>query len=281
VRDRRALGVDRRPSTLSFAVGVTIHPTAQVSPRAALAEGVSVGPLCVVGDDVELGAGTRLVASCVVLGPARLGEHNSVFPYAVLGADPQDRSYAGEATTLEIGSDNVFREHVTVHRGTTKDQGTTRIGSRCLFMAGAHVAHDVVIGDGVTLANGTLLGGHVRVESFVTTGGRAAVAPFVRLGESSFVAAGAMVESDIPPFVIAAGDRATVRALNRVGLRRREVPPDSQRALSRAFRIIFRSDAPRSESLRAAREELAADPYVARLLDFLTSAPSAVRRCAK
>jgi UDP-N-acetylglucosamine acyltransferase len=264
-------------------VGVTIHPTAEVSPLAVLGEGVSVGPLCVVGDHVEFGAGTRLIASCVVLGPARLGEDNVIFPYAVLGADPQDRSYAGEATTLEIGSHNVFREHVTVHRGTTKDLGTTRIGSRCLFMVGAHVAHDVVIGDGVTLANGTLLGGHVRVESFVTTGGRAAVAPFVRLGEGSFVAAGAMVESDVPPFVISAGDRATVRALNRVGLRRREVPEASQRALSRAFRIIFRSGMPRSESLRAAREELAADSYVTRLVDFLAAAeaaPAAVRRCA-
>jgi UDP-N-acetylglucosamine acyltransferase len=250
-------------------VGPEIHPTAVVSPRARLADGVSVGPLAVVGDDVELGTGTRLLCSSVVLGPARLGEHNLVYPYAVLGADPQDRSYGGEATTLEVGSFNVFREHTTVHRGTTKDKETTRIGSRCLFMVGVHVAHDVVIGDGVTLANGTLLGGHVRVESFVTAGGRAAVAPFVRLGESSFVAAGAMVEYDVPPFVIAAGDRATVRALNRVGMRRREVPEASQRALSRAFRIVFRSGLVRSESLAVARSEIAGDPYATRLLDFL------------
>jgi UDP-N-acetylglucosamine acyltransferase len=256
-------------------VTVEIHPSASVSSRARLSPGVSVGPFCVVGDEVELGPGTRLVASCVVLGPARLGEHNVIFPYAVLGAEPQDRSYAGEATTLEIGSHNVFREHVTVHRGTTKDRGITRIGSCCLFMVASHVAHDVVIGDHVTLANGTLLGGHVQVESFVTTGGHAAIAPFVRLGESAFVAAGAMVETDVPPYLIAAGDRATVRALNRVGLRRRGIPESSQRALARAFRMLFRSRIPRAQALPAARSELSNDPHVAHLLDFLSASEQA------
>jgi UDP-N-acetylglucosamine acyltransferase len=246
-----------------------IHPTARVSPKARLAEDVTIGPFCVVGDDVEIGRGARLVASCIVLGPTRIGEHNTIYPYAVLGAEPQDRSYAGEATRLEVGDHNVFREHVTVHRGTMKDRAVTTIGSQCLFMVGTHIAHDAVIGDSVTLANGTLLGGHVHVESFVTTGGRAAIAPFVRLGESSFVAAGAMVESDVPPFVIAAGDRATVRALNRVGLSRRGVPEDSQRALARAFRMVFRSGAPRSQSLPTVRQELGESPYVRRLVDFL------------
>src|SRR5258706_16029460 len=112
---------------------VEVHPSAHVSPRARLADGVVVGPLCVVGDEVELGAGTRLLASSVVLGPTRVGEANVVFPYAVIGAEPQDRSHAGQATSLEIGHRNVFREHVTVHRGTMKDSGTTQIGSDGLF----------------------------------------------------------------------------------------------------------------------------------------------------
>jgi len=247
-----------------------VHPTAVVSPGAILGEGVIVGPLCVVGDGVEIGEGTRLVASCAIFGPTRLGRDNVVYPYAVLGAEPQDRSHGGEVTSLVVGDRNVFREHVTLHRGTAKDEGSTRIGSDCLFMVGVHAAHDVVVGDHATLANGTLLAGHVRVENRVTMGGRAAVAPFVRVGEGSFVAAGAMVETDVPPFVIVAGDRARVRALNRVGLRRTGVPDSSRRALARAFRVLFRRAAPRAESLGIVKQELGADPYVDKLVGFLS-----------
>lgn len=248
---------------------IEIHPTAVVSPRAKLADGVVVGPLCIVGDDVELGPHCQLLGSCTLIGPMRMGASNVVHPYAVLGGDPQDRTHAGEPTRLDIGARNVFREHVTVHRGTAKDRGATIIGSDGLFMASSHVAHDVLVGDGVTLANGTLLGGHVVVGDRVTTGGRAAVAPFVRIGEGAFVAAGAMVEIDVPPFVIVAGDRARVRALNRVGLRRQGVPDGSRRALAAAFRTLFAKASPRSESLRAVPAELARDPYVQKLVSFL------------
>jgi len=248
---------------------IDVHPTAVVSLRAQLADGVVVGPLAVVGDDVELGAGCKLLGSCTVLGPTRMGESNIVHAYTVLGGDPQDRTHAGEATRLEIGARNVFREQVTVHRGTAKDRGTTLIGSDGLFMAGAHIAHDVIIGDGVTLANATLLGGHVVVGDRVTTGGRVAIAPFVRIGEGAFIAAGAMVEIDVPPFVIVAGDRARIRALNRVGLCRQGVPDGSRRALAAAFRTIFAKAALRSESIRAVPEHVARDPYVQKLVDFL------------
>lgn len=247
---------------------IEVHPTAVVSPRAKLADGVVVGPLCVVGDDVELGPDCQLLAACTLLGHTRMGASNVVHPYAVLGGDPQDRSHAGETTRLEIGARNVFREHVTVHRGTAKDRGTTVIASDCLFMAGSHIAHDAVVGEGVTLANGTLLGGHVVVGDRVTTGGRAAIAPFVRIGEGAFIAAGAMVEIDVPPFVIVAGDRARIRALNRVGLCRQGVPDGSRRALAAAFRTLF-AKSPRSESIRAIPEELTRDPYVQKLVGFL------------
>src|SRR5882724_11320698 len=246
-----------------------VHPTAVVSAGATMADGVSIGPLCVVGGDVELGRGTRLVASAVVLGPARVGADNVVHPFAVLGGEPQDRSHAGQATCLVVGDRNVFREHVTVHRGTTKDRGMTTIGSDCLLMVGVHVAHDVVVGDAVTLANDTLLAGHVWIESRVTTGGRAAIAPFVRVGEGAFLAAGAMVETDVPPFTIVAGDRARVRALNRVGLRRTGVPDASRRALAKAFRVLFLRAIPRIESLRALDDDVAKDPYVQKLVGFL------------
>jgi UDP-N-acetylglucosamine acyltransferase len=245
-----------------------VHPSAIVDPEARLADGVVVGPLCVVGAGVVLGEGTELVAHAVVLGPACFGRGNRVFPFAVLGAAPQDRSFGGEPTRLDVGDENVFREHVTVHRGTVKGGGLTRIGSRCLLMAGAHVAHDAAVGDDVILTNSTSLGGHVVVEDRVVCGGHVAIAPFVRLGALSFLAGGAMVERDVPPYVIAAGDRARVRALNRVGLARAGVPPRSLAALKRAFSLLYRSGRP----LREAAQDLAGtaeDPHVRRLVTFL------------
>jgi UDP-N-acetylglucosamine acyltransferase len=253
-------------------VSPNIHPTAVVSPNADVSTDATVGPFSIVGDGVVIGAATRLIGHCVVLGPASLGQGNVVFPFAVIGSEPQDRSYAGEATGLQIGDHNVFREHVTVHRGTEKGKGLTRVGSHCLVMSGAHIAHDADVGDHVTLVNATLLGGHVTLESYVTTGGQAAIAPFVRVGESAFIAAGAMVERDVPPFVIAQGDRARVRALNRVGLGRRAVPETSRRALEKAFRKLFRGNGVRSKAVEAVAQELGEDPYVAKLVGFLKRA---------
>jgi UDP-N-acetylglucosamine acyltransferase len=256
-------------------VSATIHPSAQVSPKAEIADGVTVGPYCTVGDNVRIGAGTRLLGHAAVLGPTILGEGNTVHPFAVLGGDPQDRSYAGEPTRLEIGDSNVFREHVTVNRGTVKGGGVTRIGSHCLFMAASHIAHDVQVGNDVTFANATLLGGHVTIEDHVTTGGHAGIAPFVCVGESAFVAAGSMVERGVPPFVIVQGDRARVRALNRVGLGRRAVPEASRQALEKAFRKLFRDSGVRSEAVEAVAAEFGGDPYVAKLVAFLKRAPFA------
>src|SRR5262249_13787968 len=153
---------------------------------------------------------------------------NRIFPYATLGAPPQDKSHAGEATELVLGDDNVIREQATLHRGTAKGGGITRVGSRCLLMVGAHVAHDCELADDVVLTNLATLGGHVRVLANAVLGGHVAIAPFVRVGRGAFVAGGACVERDVPPFVIAAGDRARVRALNRVGLARMAVPDASR-----------------------------------------------------
>ncbi len=242
--------------------GASISSEARVDPSAEL------GPFVVIGAGVEIGPGCRLAASCVLEGPLVLGANNRVSSFAVLGAPPQDRSYAGEPTRLVIGEGNDFREHVTVHRGTAKDRALTRIGAGGLFMAGAHVAHDCDVGDHVTLANGTLLGGHVTLEEHVVTGGRVAIAPKVRIGAGAFLAAGAMVERDVPPFVIAAGDRARVRALNLVGLERMGVPPSSRDALERAFRHLYHSGRPLAEARATVDPALAADPYVARLLAF-------------
>jgi len=246
-----------------------IHPTAVVDRGAELDDDVRVGPYCVVGAGVRIGKATHLIAHVTVLGPSDLGARNQVFPFSVLGAAPQDRGYRGEPTRLSIGDDNVIREHVTVHRGTTKQHGVTRVGSDTMLMVGVHVAHDVTVEDHVTLTNATMLGGHVHVGAWAATGGGVAVAPFVRIGESAFLAGGAMVERDVPPFLIAAGDRATVRAVNRVGLIRRGVPEASRAAVKRAFRMLYRSAETRAQALSLVERELGGDPWVARLVRFI------------
>jgi len=253
--------------------GAFIHPSAVVDPGARLGESVVIGPLCYVGAGVEVGDGTELVAQATLLGPCRLGANNRIYPHATLGAAPQDRSWEGEPTELVVGDDNVFREGVTVNRGTTKGGGVTRVGSRCLVMAFAHVAHDCSLADHVTLTNQTSLGGHVAIGERAVVGGHVAIAPFVRVGELSFAAGGAMIERDVPPFVVVAGDRARVRALNQVGLERASVPEESRAGLERAFRMLFRSKVPIAVAARAVFSEYGNDPYVGRLLEFMRITP--------
>jgi UDP-N-acetylglucosamine acyltransferase len=249
-----------------------LHPTAIIDPKARLHDGVRVGPLCTVGADVEIGPETHLLAHVSIQGPTRLGARNVVHPFAALGGDPQHRDHQDERTWLHVGDDNVVREHVTIHRGTVAGGGVTRVGHGCLLMAGAHVAHDASLGDRVTLTNGTLLGGHVQLGDWVVAAGHVAVAPFVRVGESSFLAGNAMIERDVPPFLIAAGDRATLRAVNRVGLQRRSVPEPSLAAIRQAFHRLF-SLAGSRELLERESDQMRRDAFVARLLDFL-QAPS-------
>jgi UDP-N-acetylglucosamine acyltransferase len=248
-----------------------IHPAAIVSPSADVGEGVEIGPFAVIEDGVVLGAGTRIEAHAMVRRGSSLGVNNVVHPFAVLGGEPQDRRHAGEATSLTIGDGNVFREHVTVHKGTEHGGGVTRIGSHGLFMVSAHVAHDAQIGDAVILANATLLGGHVTLGDRVVTGGGVALAPFVRVGERAFLAGGAMVERDVPPFVIAAGDRARVRALNKVGLRRSGVPETSIARLEAAFVAIFRKG-PRAVAAALLGDD--EDAFVRALATAVLAAPS-------
>lgn len=250
-------------------MSATIHPTAVVDDGASLDDSVRIGPFCHVGAGVELGPETELVSHVTILGPTRMGVRNRVFPYAAIGTPPQDRSYDGEATRVVIGDDNEIREQVTIHRGTVKGGGNTRIGSRCLLMVGAHIAHDCAIGDDVTLANLASLAGHVSIAEGSVFGGHVAVAPFTRIGRYSFLAGGARVERDVPPFVTVAGDRARVRALNTVGLRRNGVPEASREMLVRAFRAIYASSGTRAEGRKVAADEWGTDPYVSELLEFL------------
>lgn len=248
----------------------TVHPSAVVGPRAELASDVVVGPYAIIEGMAVLSKGCVVHAHAVVRGTTRLGARNVVYPFAVIGTPAQLKgdpgADAGAEGRVEAGDDNTFREHVTVHAGT--EGRTTRIGSGNLFMVGAHVAHDAVVGSQCVLSNGTQLAGHSVVEDWVTFGGLSGVTQFVRVGESAFVAATAACERDVPPFVIVQGDRARVRGLNLVGLRRRRVPEASIRSLQRVFRLVWCSKVPRSEVLRTLQTE--DDPYVCRLVSWLS-----------
>jgi UDP-N-acetylglucosamine acyltransferase len=243
-----------------------IHPTASVDPAARLAEDVEVGPYAIVGPQVVLGRGCRVHAHAVIDGCVRAGERNVFHAFSVVGGTPQDRRYNGGDAPVELGDDNVVREHVTVHGGTRGR--ATRIRTGNLLMVGCHVAHDVDLGSHCVVANGVQLAGHAVVEDYATFGGLSAVAQFVCVGEGAFVAGGAMCERDVPPFVIVQGDRARVRALNVVGLRRRGVPAEAISALRAAFRAVYvRRDArPRAEILSELAETTTNDPWVMRFV---------------
>ncbi|MDP9001962.1 MAG: acyl-ACP--UDP-N-acetylglucosamine O-acyltransferase [Myxococcota bacterium] len=241
-----------------------VHPSAIIDPRAELAEDVVVGPYAIVEGEATLSGGCVLHAHAMVRGPVSLGPGNVIYPFAVIGGDPQAKRYAGGPARLTVGERNLFREHVTVHGGT--DERSTCIGASNLFMVGSHVAHDVVVGSHCVVANGAQLAGHAVVEDWVTFGGLSGVTQFVRVGESAFVAATAACERDVPPFVVVQGDRARVRALNVVGLRRRGIPDASIRALQRAVRTLWLSRRTRAHALRELEGEAESDVWVRRLV---------------
>jgi UDP-N-acetylglucosamine acyltransferase len=218
-----------------------IADTACVDPRADLADDVEIGPYCVIGPEVRIGRGTRLLSHVCISGNTTLGEHNVIHPFAVLGGDPQDVSYRGTPTRVEIGDHNVIRENVTVNRATEKEDGLTRVGSHCFFMAGAHVAHDCKVGDRVTIANGTMLGGHVHVESFAGISGGVAVHHYVTVGTYSFVGGQSRIYHDVPRFMLVDGNPSKVRCINIVGLKRNGITSEGIDSLHEAHRLIYRA----------------------------------------
>ena len=200
-----------------------IDSRAVISPQAEIAADVQIGPFTVIGPDVVIGAG------------------NKIFQFASLGDAPQDKKYKGEPTRLEIGDRNVFRESVTVNRGTTHDKGVTRIGNDNLLMAYSHVAHDCHLGDQIVMANCATLGGHVELGDWVTMGGLSAVHQYTKVGAHCFIAHNAMVTRDVPPYVLAVGRPAAPHSVNSVGLQRRGFTPEQILNIRRAYRTLYRS----------------------------------------
>jgi UDP-N-acetylglucosamine acyltransferase len=246
-----------------------IADTACVDPRAELADDVEIGPYCVIGPDVKIGRGTRLIAHVCVLGVTTLGEHNVVYPFSVLGGDPQDVSYHGTATRVEIGDHNLIRESVTINRGSEKEDGLTSIGNHNFLMAAAHIAHDCKLGDHITIANGSLMAGHVHVESHANISGGVAVHHYVTIGGYSFIGGQSRIVHDVPRYMLVDGNPSRVRCINIVGLRRNGISTAGIESLHEAHRLVFRA----KMSVRHAAEILESHghmtPEIQSLLEFL------------
>jgi UDP-N-acetylglucosamine acyltransferase len=255
-----------------------IDARAVVSPQARLAPDVSVGPFTVIGPGVEVGARTVIGPHAVINGPTTMGEDNRVFQFASIGDAPQDKKYAGEPTRLEIGARNVFRENCTVNRGTTHDHGVTRVGDDNLFMAYSHVAHDCVIGNNIVFANCASLGGHVEIGDWVILGGLTAVHQFSKIGAHAFLAGGAIVRGDVPPYVMVAGNPAAPHAVNSEGLRRRGFSEDQIRAIRDAYRIVYRSDLKLADALARLEPQARERSELRAFVDFIQASTRSIVR---
>ncbi len=258
---------------------MTIHSTAIVSPAAELHPSVIVGPFSVIEEGVRIGAGTTVASHVRISGPTSIGENNSVDSFAALGGAPQDLGYKGEATELVIGDNNLIREYASIHRGTVKGGGVTRIASNCMIMAYAHIGHDCVIGNHVIIVNAAHLSGHTEVADRATVGGLTGTHQFSRIGTFAFIGGGSAVSKDVPPYAMVTGERGQMRisGLNKVGLRRNGVSREIISKIDAAYRIIFHSpELLHNEALALAEQEVGGCAEVDGLLEFIRSSKRGV-----
>jgi UDP-N-acetylglucosamine acyltransferase len=246
-----------------------IHPTAIVAPGAMLAEDVVIGPYCVVGDSAELGPRVTLRSHAVVDGRTTIGEGTHLFPFASIGLEPQDLKYRGERSQLVIGRNNTIREYVTMNPGTEGGGTITRIGDNCLFMVGAHVAHDCQIGHYVVMANNATLAGHVIVEDYAVLGGLCAVHQYVRIGRHAMIGGMSGVERDVIPYGQVMGDRARLCGLNIIGMQRRGFSREDVQGLRNAYQFLFSSDGTFSDRVNETAERFGGVRPVEDIIEFI------------
>jgi len=254
-----------------------IHPTAIVHPKARLGTDCEIGPYCVVGEHVELGDRCCLYSHVVLGGHTRLGRENQIFPFASLGLKTQDLKWTGGFTRVEIGDRNTFREGVTVH-SATEDGGVTRIGSDNNFLAYAHIAHNCSLGDHIIMSNFAGLAGHVEVEDHAVLGGYVAVHQFCRVGTFSMLGGCTKLSQDMPPFMLADGNPAALRSINKIGLERAGVADPAQQVLRQAFKLLFREGLTISNALARIENELPPLPEVQHLVQFIRRTDRGITR---
>ena len=259
-------------------MSVDIHPTAIIEKGAELGSDVKIGAYSVIGPNVKIGDGTHVSSQVSIDGHTTIGEKNHFFPFTAIGGEPQSISYKGEPTEVRIGNNNVFRENITVKRGTMDDQGFTRIGDNNLFMAYVHIAHDCQLGSDLLFSNNASLAGHVHVGDYVVLAGYTLIHQFVNIGQHSFCGVNTYCVQDVPPFMLVAGNKAITHGINVRGLRRRGFSKEDTLELKRAYKLIYRS----GHTIKRALEELDANDWnsehVATLSAFIANAKRGVVR---
>jgi UDP-N-acetylglucosamine acyltransferase len=255
-----------------------IHPTAIIDSKADIDSNVDVGPYSIVGANVQIGSGTVIGPHVVIQPYVEIGPDCHIFQYASIGAVPQALKFQGEETYVKIGRGTVIREFVTVNRGTGFGGEITEVGEENLLMAYVHIAHDCKTGRKVILANNATLAGHIVIEDYVTVGGLVAIHQFVRIGNYAYIGGKSAVVKDIPPYVIAAGDRAKLHGLNSVGLKRHEFSQETLSSLKKAYRIIFRIGLTLNEAIERVKAEVEQVPEVDDMIRFIKSSERGITR---
>jgi UDP-N-acetylglucosamine acyltransferase len=256
----------------------TIHSTAIVHAGAQLADDVEIGPYTVIGEHVEIGAGCRIGPHAVITGHTRIGRNNRIFQFVSLGADPQDKKYAGEPTRLEIGDGNTIREFCTFNCGTVQDAGVTRLGNDNWVMAYVHLAHDCRVGNHAIFANNSQLAGHVQVDDYAILGGFTAVHQFCHIGAHSITAIGTVVLQDIPPFITASGNTAQPYGINSEGLKRRGFSAEAVTQIKRAYKTLYKTGLGLEDAKRQIAVQVDACPELKLMLDFLAQSTRGIVR---
>ncbi len=253
-----------------------IHKTAVVDKGANIGDDVYIGPYVVIESDVEIGDGCRIEPFAQIKRFTKMGKNNHIHSYACIGGPPQDLKFKGEESYLIIGNDNCIREYVTLNRGTKHGGGVTKIGSRCLIMAYAHVAHDCILSDEVIMANAATLAGHVIIEEGAVLGGLSAVHQFVRIGKYAYIGGMTGVAQDVPPYTLIAGERGSMHGLNLVGLKRRGFSKEDITSLKKAYKILWREGLKKEEAIEKIQAELGNSDKVMELIEFVKNSERGV-----
>jgi UDP-N-acetylglucosamine acyltransferase len=255
-----------------------IHPTAIIGKTAKIGDDVTIGPYAIISDDVTIGDKTVIGPHAVIEPYVEIGPECQIFQFASVGAVPQSLKFKGEVSWTKIGRQCIIREFVTINRGTEEGGGWTKVGDGCLLMAYVHIAHDCMLGRNVVMANNATLAGHIQIGDYATVGGLTAVHQFVRIGDNAFVGGKSVVVKDIPPFVLASGDRATLHVLNTVGLKRRGITQETLKQLKKTYRLIFRFGLTQNEAIERVAAEVEPVPEVKAFVAFIKSSERGITR---
>lgn len=255
-----------------------IHPSAIVSTKAKIGENVTIGPFAIVGDHVTINSGTTVANHAVIDPYVKIGNDCQIFQFASVGAVPQALAFKGEETWTHIGDRTIIREFVTINRGTAEGGGVTQVGDDCLLMAYVHIAHDCILGNKIVMANAASLAGHVEIGNHVTVGAMSGVHQFVRIGDYAFIGGKSVLVKDIPPYVLAQGDRARLHGLNTVGLKRHGFSKETLKQLKKTYRLIFRIGLTLNEAIERVAAEIGPIPEVQTFIDFIKASERGLTR---